>query len=123
MKEVKKCSISGIAFTLDADAYALLSRYLDSLKATYAETADGDEIVADIEARIAELILSQQENSRVVETPLLRQRTSRPKAKPTQPKSSRASRAVSTATPRTPAWAGCAPGWGVTSTSTPHGCA
>lgn len=73
MKEVKKCSISGIAFTLDADAYALLSRYLDSLKATYAETADGDEIVADIEARIAELILSQQENSRVVETPLLRQ--------------------------------------------------
>ena len=27
MKEVKKCSISGIAFTLDADAYALLSRY------------------------------------------------------------------------------------------------
>ena len=73
MKEAKKCSISGIAFTLDADAYALLSRYLDSLKATYAETADGDEIVADIEARIAELILSQQENSRVVETPLLRQ--------------------------------------------------
>ena len=66
MKEVKKCSISGIAFTLDADAYALLSRYLDSLKATYAETAD-------VEARIAELILSQQENSRVVETPLLRQ--------------------------------------------------
>ena len=55
MKEVKKCSISGIAFTLDADAYALLSRYLDSLKATYAETADGDEIVADIEARIAEI--------------------------------------------------------------------
>ena len=131
MKEVKKCSISGIAFTLDADAYALLSRYLDSLKATYAETADGDEIVADIEARIAELILSQQENSRVVETPLLRQIISQmgtaedisSESETSQPKSSRASRAVSTATPRTPAWAGCAPGWGVTSTSTPHGCA
>ena len=71
MKEVKKCSISGIAFTLDADAYALLSRYLDSLKATYAETADGDEIVADIEARIAELILSAQDNTRIVEKPLI----------------------------------------------------
>ena len=71
MKEVKKCSISGIAFTLDADAYALLSRYLDSLKATYAETADGDEIVADIEARIAELILSAQDNARIVEKPLI----------------------------------------------------
>lgn len=73
MKEVKKCSISGIAFTLDADAYALLSNYLDSLKTTYAETTDGEEIVADIEARIAELILSRQENSRVVEAPLLQQ--------------------------------------------------
>jgi len=71
MKEVKKCSISGIAFTLDADAYTLLDRYLDSLKAAYAETADGGEIVADIEARIAELILSQQANTRVVEVPLL----------------------------------------------------
>ncbi len=73
MKEVKKCSISGIAFTLDNDAYVLLDRYLESLKAAYAETADGDEIVADIEARIAELILSRQENSRVVEAPLLQQ--------------------------------------------------
>ncbi len=73
MKEVIKCSLSGIAFTLDADAYALLSNYLESLKATYAETPDGDEIVADIEARIAELILSRQENSRVVETPLLQE--------------------------------------------------
>lgn len=71
MKEVKKCSISGIAFTLDADAYALLNDYLESLKASYAETTDGGEIVADIEARIAELILSQQENTRVVEAPLL----------------------------------------------------
>ena len=122
MKEVKKCSISGIAFTLDADAYALLSRYLDSLKATYAETADGDEIVADIEARIAELILSQQENSRVVETPLLRQIISQ-MGTAEDISTESASRAVSTATPRTPAWAGCAPGWGVTSTSTPHGCA
>lgn len=71
MKEVKKCSISGIAFTLDADAFALLDRYLDSLKEAYAETADGGEIVADIEARIAELILTQQDNTRVVEAPLL----------------------------------------------------
>ena len=73
MKEVKKCSISGVAFTMDADAYEALETYLESLKTTYKDTADGAEIVADIEARIAELILSQQENSRVVETPLLRQ--------------------------------------------------
>ena len=32
MKEVKKCSISGVAFTMDADAYQELEKYLDSLK-------------------------------------------------------------------------------------------
>lgn len=73
MKEVKKCSISGIAFTLDDDAYTLLEEYLQSLRTAYADTLDGDEIVADIEARIAELILSRQENTRVVEAPLLRE--------------------------------------------------
>ena len=73
MKEVKKCSISGIAFTLDIDAYTLLEQYLESLKAAYAATPDGDEIVADIEARIAELILSRQENTQVVEPPLVQE--------------------------------------------------
>lgn len=71
MKEVKKCSISGVAFTLDTDAYEALEAYLDSLKKAYRESADGAEIVADIEARIAELILSAQDNARVVEKPLV----------------------------------------------------
>ena len=50
MKEVKKCSISGVAFTMDADAYQELENYLDSLKKTYKDTPDGAEIVADISA-------------------------------------------------------------------------
>ena len=41
MKEVKKCSISGVAFTMDADAYQELENYLDSLKKTYKDTPDG----------------------------------------------------------------------------------
>mgnify|MGYP001733650087 CR=1 FL=1 len=71
MKEVKKCSISGVAFTMDADAYEALETYLESLKTTYKDPADGAEIVADIEARIAELILSAQDNTRIVEKPLI----------------------------------------------------
>ena len=71
MKEVKKCSISGVAFTMDTDAYEALDAYLDSLKNFYKDTPDGTEIVADIEARIAELILSTQDNTRVVEKPLM----------------------------------------------------
>ena len=53
MKEVIKCSISGVAFTMDADAYQTLKEYLDTLKNNYEQTPDGAEIVADIEARIA----------------------------------------------------------------------
>lgn len=71
MNEVKKCSISGVAFTLDTDAYEALATYLESLKKAYKDSADGSEIVADIEARIAELILSAQDNNRVVEKPLV----------------------------------------------------
>lgn len=71
MNEVRKCSLSGVAFTMDADAYALLEEYIETLKKSYEDSADGDEIVADIEARIAELILSAQNNTRVVERPLV----------------------------------------------------
>ncbi len=71
MNEVKKCSISGVAFTLDIDAYEELERYLESLRKAYRNSPDGTEIVADIEARIAELILSAQDGGRVVEKPLI----------------------------------------------------
>lgn len=71
MKETKKCSLSGVAFTMDTDAFETLQHYLDSLKNAYKDTSEGAEIVADIEARIAELILSTQDNARVVEKPLI----------------------------------------------------
>ncbi len=71
MKEVTKCSISGVAFTMDSDAYNTLKEYLDTLRETYRENPDGAEIIADIKARIAELILTAQEATRVVERPLI----------------------------------------------------
>ncbi len=66
MKEVVKVSISGIAFSFDADAYKVMKDYLDKLEAGYAKKPDGREIIADIEARIAELILNEQESDSVV---------------------------------------------------------
>ena len=71
MKNVKRCSLSGIAFTMDTDAYETLNAYMDSLRASCGTTHDGDEIVADIEARIAELILSTCSAESVVELPLV----------------------------------------------------
>lgn len=72
MNEVKKCSLSGIAFSMDIEAYNELQNYLKALKTNYKDSPDGAEIVADIEARIAELILSTQDNTRVVELPLVK---------------------------------------------------
>ena len=46
---------------MDADA-SRSWRTSDSLKKTYKDTPDGAEIVADIEARIAELILTTQDD-------------------------------------------------------------
>lgn len=72
MNEVKKCSLSGIAFSMDIEAYNELQNYLTALKTNYKDSPDGAEIVADIEARIAELILSTQDNTHVVELPLVK---------------------------------------------------
>ena len=66
MNKVKKCSISGVAFIFEDVAYNRLAEYIDSLKNAYKNSAECDEILADIEARIAELILSVQSNQQQV---------------------------------------------------------
>ncbi|MFR9510333.1 MAG: PspC domain-containing protein [Rikenellaceae bacterium] len=71
MKDVKQCSISSVAFTLEVDAYDRLSSYLESIRERYTDDPDGEEILADIEARIAELILSVHSAERVVAKPLI----------------------------------------------------
>lgn len=63
MKETLNVSISGIRFIINSDAYRILRAYLDKIEATYAKEADGKEIIADIEARIAELLLSKQSDT------------------------------------------------------------
>ena len=71
MNEIKKCSIAGISFTLEKDAYEALQTYIKSLNDTYKHNPDGEEIIADIEARIAELILSTQPAEGIVAKPLI----------------------------------------------------
>jgi len=55
MKSTIKASISGIAFTLDNDAYVCLKNYLDRIDAFFSKKEEGREIIDDIEVRIAEL--------------------------------------------------------------------
>lgn len=66
MKEVVKVSISGISFAFEQDAYVVLNNYLEQLESGYANNPDGREIIADIEARIVEIVLAKQAAEQVV---------------------------------------------------------
>ncbi len=57
MKETIKVNLGGQLFDLDNDAYERLKKYLDSLQRKFSTSPEGaEEIVEDIEARIAELL-------------------------------------------------------------------
>jgi phage shock protein PspC (stress-responsive transcriptional regulator) len=53
---------------MDEDAYNKMRRYLETVKRSFANTPGSDEILADIEARIAELFYEKLENERQVIT-------------------------------------------------------
>ena len=55
-------------FHIDENAYQKLQRYLEAIKRSFSGTTGSDEIIADIEARIAELFYEKMENERQVIT-------------------------------------------------------
>lgn len=66
MKQIVKVSIAGVGFTLECDAHTMLDNYLDEIGNFYRSEKDGDEIIADIEERIAELLVERGGKGRVV---------------------------------------------------------
>ena len=55
MKRNITINLCGRLFQIDEDAYELLQQYIESLRSSFGREEGGDEIVDDIEARIAEL--------------------------------------------------------------------
>ena len=55
MKKTIDINLAGLRFALDEDAYQRLSTYLRALEAQLSQTPGKEEILADIEGRIAEL--------------------------------------------------------------------
>lgn len=68
MKKVTNASIGGLSFCMEEDAYNRLEQYLDNFKASLAKGGNASddsysqEIISDIESRIAELLLSRMAN-------------------------------------------------------------
>ena len=68
MKKTININLANMLFHMDEDAYIKMQRYLESVKRSFANTPGSDEILADIEARIAELFYEKLENERQVIT-------------------------------------------------------
>lgn len=59
MKKTFSININGELFNIDEDAFEKLSDYLKTLKKHFKDTEGGEDIVNDIEARIAEILKSR----------------------------------------------------------------
>ncbi|MEZ5082755.1 MAG: PspC domain-containing protein [Bacteroidales bacterium] len=68
MKKTLTVNINGIVFHIDEDAYNVLNDYLQSIRKNFSRTKGGEEIIFDIEARIAEMLKERIGDNRQVIT-------------------------------------------------------
>ena len=68
MKKTFTINISGTVFHIEEDAYEVLQRYLVNLKNHFGPDEEGKEILADIEARIAEIFTEKTPDDKKVVT-------------------------------------------------------
>jgi len=66
MKKTISININGIFFHIDDNAYNVLEQYLDSLRTHFSAAEGGDEILEDIEARIAEIFQTKMDENKHV---------------------------------------------------------
>ncbi|MFD1095635.1 PspC domain-containing protein [Salegentibacter chungangensis] len=66
MNKTVNINLAGIFFHIDEDAYAKLQHYLDTIKRAFTDSQGRDEIISDIEARIAELFSEKIKDTRQV---------------------------------------------------------
>lgn len=68
MKKTISINISGILFHIEEDGYDTLRKYLDAINRHFSNYKDNQEIISDIENRIAEIFLSNLKNNKQVIT-------------------------------------------------------
>ena len=66
MNKTVNINLAGIFFHIDEDAYLKLQRYLEAIKRSFTDSQGRSEIIADIEARIAELFSERVQNDKQV---------------------------------------------------------
>lgn len=71
MEKVIKVSISGIAFTLEEDAYILVNQYLLDLSNYYSNKENGKEVIESIEERLGELLVERRVGEGIISTAIV----------------------------------------------------
>lgn len=66
MNKTVTINISSIIFHIEEDAFEKLSKYLSTIKGYFSNTESGNEIMSDIEARIAEMLQSKISSTKQV---------------------------------------------------------
>ncbi|RVT77506.1 PspC domain-containing protein [Flavobacterium sufflavum] len=66
MNKTVNINLGGMFFHIDEDAYQKLSRYFDAIKRSLANSTGQDEVIKDIEMRIAELLNEKQKSEKHV---------------------------------------------------------
>lgn len=66
MNKTVNINLAGTFFHIDEDAYQKLQRYLEAIKRSFTDSQGRNEIIADIETRIAELFNERVENDKQV---------------------------------------------------------
>lgn len=66
MNKTLNINLAGLIFHIDEDAFKQLERYLETLKRQFRQTEGGNEIISDIEHRIAELFRERTSESKEV---------------------------------------------------------
>ncbi|WMI67720.1 PspC domain-containing protein [Mangrovimonas sp. YM274] len=66
MNKTVNINLAGIFFHIDEDAYLKLQRYLEAIKRSFTDSQGRSEIIADIEARIAELFNERVQHDKQV---------------------------------------------------------
>lgn len=66
MNKTVNINIGGLFFHIDEDAYQKLSKYFDSIKRSLSNSSGKDEIMKDIEMRVAELLSDKQKSDKHV---------------------------------------------------------
>jgi phage shock protein PspC (stress-responsive transcriptional regulator) len=66
MNKTININLAGLFFHIDEDAYQRLQRYLAAVRRSFTGTTGADEIMNDIESRIAELFLEKRANEQQV---------------------------------------------------------